>query len=234
MNLNATHTPTNDPAERQVSGRDVKITAAPRCAAYAAWSELMASPHDLDPRPSLKDKLGVGARLPYETGLDELIQEFIAVDLERLKAQYSGLFEVGNKGPPVPIREELQTGQRAGTRESLIRFDNFFSYSLAEKFAWLPDHLSVELEFMHFLCYREAAVADNAISFQLAQADFTQRHLLRWIGPMVADVETVASGSLYGRIMQGLKIFIDRDFEWQNTTISETGSTVAEEGSKHK
>lgn len=213
--------------QRSIVGRDTEASAPPRCACYAALSELVASPHDFDPRSSLRERIGVGGQVEYGTALDELLTSFVDVDLDVLKREYSGLFEVGNDGPPVPIREDLQTGQRAGTREDLVRFYSFFKYSLDEKFAWAPDHLSVELEFMHFLCYREATADSTSdpttrvdtLSYQLAQFDFATRHLVNWIPGLAAAVTANAPDSLYARVARVAGEFVRRDHEWQRGTI---------------
>lgn len=205
---------------RKVHSRDVDATAPGRCACYAAWSELTASPHDLDPRPGLREKLGAWNALPQAGVLDTLVTEFVNTELDVLKRQYSSLFEVGSDGPPVPIREDLQTGQRAGTREDLVRFYDFFGYSLAERFAWAPDHLSVELEFMHFLCYGEAATEDEPEPYQFAQLDFAERHLVRWLPDFADQVAKAAGDSIYSRITVALKDFVLADYDWQSGTIS--------------
>ena len=214
---------------RTVSGRDTEKTAPLRCAAYAILSELTASPHEIDPRPALREKIAIVSGLPYGTPLDALLAEFVDTQLDRLKKEYSGLFEVGSDGPPVPIREDLQTGQRAGTREELVRFYNYFNYALDEKFAWAPDHLSVQLEFMHFLCFSEASSEAQVLSYQLAQADFTERHLVRWVPRLIEGVESLAAGSLYARVVGTLGDFLASDMAWQKGTIS-----AAEEDSDHE
>jgi DMSO reductase family type II enzyme chaperone len=206
---------------RRVAGRERLVTAPARCACFAAWSELTASPHDIDPRPALRKKIGVSAALDYAGALDELLGTFVDVDLERLKSAYSGLFEVGSDGPPVPIREDLQTGMRGGTREGIVRFYNFFGYSLADNFAWAPDHLSVQLEFMHFLCYREATAEsdEDALSYQLAQVDFMERHINRWVGLLADGVAAHSPDSLYARVTRSLNEFLAEDYSWQNSTV---------------
>lgn len=214
-------TPPPAAASRVVAGRDAVVTAAPRCLCYAACSELLASPHDVDPRPALRARAGLGDQLPWAAPLEALLAEVPAADLDRLKAEYSGLFEVGSQGPPVPIREDLQTGQRAGIREEVVRFYDYFGYVLDERFAWQPDHLSVELEFMHYLCYREAGAAEggDALSFQLAQADFAARHLATWVPQFAAGVDRIAAGSLYARVVAAVRNFILADLDWQQSTI---------------
>ncbi len=205
---------------RFVHDRETERTAALRCACYAALSELVCSPHDVDPRPALRDRLGAGASLDAASGLDGLLREFTERDLDTLKREYSGLFEVGSEGPPCPIREDLQTGQRKGTREDLVRFYGYFNYLLDEKFAWAPDHLSVELEFMHFLCFREASAGDDAASYQLAQADFSERHLVRWVPELADSVARSAPESIYRRVIEVIDRYLAADLAWQRGTIS--------------
>jgi len=83
---------------------------------------------------------------------------------------------------------------------------------------------------VHFLCYQEAAAAtdNDAISFQLAQVDFTERHLQRWLPGLAASVGEHAAESLYRRVISVLADFVAGDFAWQNSTIS-----VAGEGATH-
>ncbi len=203
---------------RQVVNRSDSDLAAARCTAYAVCSELIASPHDLDPRPSLREKQGIGGLLAKAEQLDACIAVLSAMDLDTLRREYSGLFEVGNDGPPVAIREDLSTGQRAGTREDLIRFYDYFGYVLAEGYAWAPDHLSVELEFMHFLCFREASAKEDRRSFQLAQADFASRHFA-WLDNWAADVLKLAPESVYATLAAALAEFVAADLNWQLGTI---------------
>ncbi len=203
-----------DPARRVV-----ERTAAARCVCYAAWSELLASPHEVDVQAALRGRVGIGGQLAYADRLEQLIDVCLQFEPAHLKREYSGLFEVGNDGPPVPLREDLQTGQRAGTREDLVRFYDYFGYTLGDGFAWQPDHLSIELEFMHYLCYRESAAESDPQPYQLAQADFVDRHLLNWV-PAVADVvRRLAPGSPYADILAGLNEFLAADRRWQAASI---------------
>jgi len=219
------------PGQRSVAGREVESTAAARCACYAALSGLVASPHDLDPRSALRERIGLSEAIDYASELDALLDQFADVDLDVLKREYSGLFEVGDDGPPVPIREDLQTGQRAGTREDIIRFYSFFKYKLSEQYAWAPDHMSVELEFMHFLCYREATAGSDehgdAQSYQLAQFDFSTRHLANWIPRFAQTVANAAPQSLYVQALGVVSAFVQSDNDWQASTIVSSASDDA-------
>ncbi|CAG0938133.1 Chlorate reductase assembly chaperone protein [Gammaproteobacteria bacterium] len=216
------------PALRSVAaGREPLLTAPRRCQCYAAFSELTASPHDVDAQAAVRARIGAGREL-LPASLLALLEEFAAGDIDDLKAGYSGLFEVGSQGPPAPIREDLFTGQKAGTREDLVRFFDFFGYRLDERFAWAPDHLSVELEFMHFLCYHEFADEPERLSWQLAQADFAARHLANWLPGLAAAVARLAHGAYYSRVLEALSGYVADDLAWQSSTI-----TGPAEGTQH-
>jgi DMSO reductase family type II enzyme chaperone len=212
-------------APRAATADRTPAEAATRCLCYAVLSEMTASPHDVDAREVLRPRLATGEALSRVADLHSLLAEMVAAEPHRLKTEYSGLFEVGSQGPPVPIREDLQTGQLSGTREDIVRFYDYFGYALDGKFAWAPDHLSVELEFMHFLTYREAEARDGVLSYQLAQLDFSGRHLAKWLPALARNVQRHAAGSLYGRVVDCVHRFVLADFAWQNRTI--TGSSNA-------
>ncbi len=211
------------PAERFVENRDSENTATARYGCYAIFSDLIASPHDVEPVLARGEASYVTDGLPYSLNVGRLLDELRSIDIAQLKSEYSGIFEVGNEGPPVPIREDLQLGQPAGLREDIVRFYDFFGYRLDEKFAWAPDHLSVELEFMHYLCYQEAAGAGDTLSFQLAQADFSGRHLTNWVPKLAADVKDLRPDSFYCRVVEGLSEFLASDMNWQTGTIKAAG-----------
>ncbi|MCK6371699.1 MAG: molecular chaperone TorD family protein [Gammaproteobacteria bacterium] len=199
------------------AAREVATTAPARCRAYALLSALTASPHDVEV-PGID--VGAIERLPFATDLDALCSEFAAAGSARLKAEYSALFEVGSAGPPAPIREDLFTGQKAGTREDIVRFYDFFGYRLVDRFAWAPDHLSVELEFMHYLCYHEARDSAERLSYQLGQLDFAERHPAKWTPGLAEAVARVAPGSFYGRVIGAVRDFVAADLAWQLGTVS--------------
>ena len=205
--------------------RDSGTTAAGRCMMYALYSDIVASPFDAEPAvaggPVRLDELN----LHYElTNFEALLDEWRTADRDALKREYSGLFEVGSNGPPVPIREDLHRHPPPGVREDIVRFYDYFGYRLNDKFAWAPDHLSVELEFMHFLCFQEGqATADggDALSYQLAQADFAERHLCNWVSELAARIIEQQPDALYGKLIAALSEFLVKDFEWQQDTIEE-------------
>lgn len=209
------------PPVRRVSGRRRRQTAERRALAYAVCAALLASPHTLDPRAVAGEAPHLAAEDGPWRGLSGVMAELGDCDLPVLQGDYSSLFEVGDEGPPVPIREEHHPGG-SGLREEIVRYYEHFGYSLSENFAWQPDHLSIELEFLQFLCLREAAAPSDAeaLSFQLAQRDFSQRHPGRWLPLARSAVEALKRDGLYTRIVAAAADFVAADLAWQAGTIS--------------
>ena len=200
--------------------RSPEKTAVLRSQGYELFSLLLSSPHDLDTKNKLNG-ISSPIGLPYSLDLSDLMNEFSQRDLVELKKQYSGLFEVGNDGPPAPIREDLFMLQPAGLREDLIRFYDYFGYTLSEKYQWQMDHLSIELEFMYFLCFQEHNSTEDRLSYQLAQLDFSTRHLINWVPNFQKTLKRISSDDMYTKIVVELNKFIEDDIEWQLGTIDD-------------
>ena len=198
--------------------RSPEKTAKLRSQGYELFSLLLSSPHDLDTKSKLNG-IPSTTDLPYSLDLSDLMNEFTNRDLVELKKQYSGLFEIGNDGPPAPIKEDLFLLQPAGLREDLIRFYDYFGYTLGEKYEWQMDHLSIELEFMYFLCVQEHNITEDRLSYQLAQLDFSTRHLNNWIPNFQNTLKRISPDDLYTKIVVELSKFIESDIEWQLGTI---------------
>ena len=135
-------------------------------------------------------------------------------DPEALRLKYSGLFEVGDDGPPVPIREDLFLAQPAKLREDLVRFYDYFGYQLDEEFQWQMDHLSIELEFMHFLIIGELRSDNDELSFQLGQVDFLEKHLINWVPLLSKKLSTLDESDIYTKIVIELEEFLLKDQYW--------------------
>jgi len=103
------------------------------------------------------------------------------VDFE---SEYIRLFDVGAAGPPCPLYGGVHVGDRMKVMEDATRFYNYFSLRLSPQMRELPDHITTELEFLHYLTFREAQARQDGIdpsSLLRAERDFLSRHLCRWI-----------------------------------------------------
>jgi TorA maturation chaperone TorD len=186
---------------------DAKLVAMARAEMYAGLSRLLASPEQaiatawLDHVTIVERLLMADEALSTEGNrIAELFALSQAADLEEsaesiaasVGASYGALFEVGDRGPPLAIREELAPGANAAAKEEVARFYEHFGYRLGDDYAWRPDHLSVLLEFMHFLSWHESQSTDAALvqGLRAAQRDFCQRHLAWWVGGLADQVAT--------------------------------------------
>lgn len=120
--------------------------------------------------------------LPYEidVGLEPLPDEWSSADLH---SEFLNLFEVGAGGPPCPLFGGVWAGDRMAVIEEVVRFYNYFGLKSSEERRIPPDHLATELEFLHYLTYREAAspMETLAVPYRHAQLDFIERQPGRWL-----------------------------------------------------
>ena len=129
------------------------------------------------------------ASLPYPLPLAEdtatrrgLVQD--GSSQEDLQSEYVGLFDVGMPGPPCPLYAGEYRKARQGVMEELVRFYNHFGLRLSGRKREMPDHLATELEFMHFLTFREVTALhfqQRPDSYLRAERDFLARHLCAWL-----------------------------------------------------
>jgi DMSO reductase family type II enzyme chaperone len=141
-------------------------------------------------------ELAVAPRVDWE-GLAD-----VAADPDTLPVEYTRLFDVGGgTGPPCPLYGGSYGGDRMKVMEEAVRFYNFFDLHLAEKQRELPDHLSIQLEFLHFLTYREVQAlqaGEDAAPLRRAQQDFLTRHPGKWI-PKLRERLAKHEGTRYYR-----------------------------------
>jgi DMSO reductase family type II enzyme chaperone len=103
---------------------------------------------------------------------------------DELQVEYTRLFDAGASGPPCSLHEGAHRQSRMGTLEDLVRFYNYFGLSRAEEPNDLPDHLSTQLEFLHYLSHSEAILCrdgQNPADYRRAQRDFLIHHPGQWV-----------------------------------------------------
>jgi putative dimethyl sulfoxide reductase chaperone len=131
----------------------------------------------------------------------------VTADFDQFCAEYVRLFDVGSgRGkPPCPLYGgEYPIRPRLDVMEELVRFYGFFDLALSQQDRELPDHLSVELEFLHYLAFRESdafARGADPSPYQRAQADFIERHVGRWLPVMQGKLETQAPLPFYAGLV---------------------------------
>lgn len=114
-----------------------------------------------------------------------------------LGADFNEAFEPAIGKRACSLRERSYVSEDQGTLfEDLTRFYDFFGLGRRED-AEMPDHVKVELEFMHFLTYLETLVAPrpgDLASLQRAQRDFLTRHLARLLHGIAGKLDGASPG----------------------------------------
>jgi DMSO reductase family type II enzyme chaperone len=127
-----------------------------------------------------------------EAGRRQEVQEGLrGLGLEDFRVRYTSTFDVGAPEPPCPPYEGvyLKGVERTGFMIRLSEFYRRFGLGISQEEGKreLPDHLSAELEFLHFLAFKEAQArsdpqhAEFLHGYLLAQRDFIQHHLTVWL-----------------------------------------------------
>jgi DMSO reductase family type II enzyme chaperone len=131
-----------------------------------------------------------------------------------LAIEYTRLFDVGASGPPCPLCGGLYGGARMKTMEEAIRFYNHFGLTLSESPREMPDHITTELEFLHFLAFREAEALQSGEDpgpFRRAQRDFAARHPGRWIPKLRERLEAQDPMPFFRELVSQLERFVAHD-----------------------
>lgn len=138
----------------------------------------------------------VVANLPYPIPLpvDELGGECLKnVSEDDFEAEFIRVFDVGPGSPPCPLREGLHLDSRMVVMEELARFYNHFGLSATQGQEWeIPDTLSTELEFLHYLMFKEVVALQHdhdPAPYQRAEKDFLERHLTKWLPLLIKRVD---------------------------------------------
>ncbi|MBW2242065.1 MAG: molecular chaperone TorD family protein [Deltaproteobacteria bacterium] len=195
--------------------------AAARSHAYAALAQLFAYP-DVELREDIQN----GA---LETALRTILRDIdpalvepanwsalgdAGVEPDDLAVEYTRLFDAGTGGPPCPLHGGLYAGTRMKTMEEAVRFYNHFGLTLADEPRELPDHLITQLEFMHFLAFREANAlesGEDSKPFRCAQRDFLSRHPGRWVPELRSRVGSQEPMPFFGELVARLGDFLAHD-----------------------
>ncbi len=208
--------------------------ARSRRSSYTLFAAVFARPPDEGRLSSLLSS-GVGAlakSMGYGGFEDLPVNE---ETIEALAVEYTSLF-VG-PGPHLSPCESVWRG--GGGRlwgESTVQVKRFIESSgLRFQSDWsdLPDHVSVELEFMGRLCRHEAGlwgaaerVGDLRMCLE-AEEGFLSEHLLAWV-PSLCDQVVESSDGYYGQMARLARDFLASDIDHvRQATLKAAGRTAA-------
>lgn len=188
---------------------DARVMA--RSTLYSTFAKFLSHP-----TKEVLDTLGSGQ---FEANIEDLMSEagYRVTSRERFRATgsardieifYASAFEAGL--PKVSLREAnyIRDGEKI-LFEDLFRFyDHFGLDTSSGALREWPDHIAVELEFMHYLTWLEAGADKSANPFRLAQKDFLSRHLSHWVGALADRLEQKGTPPPWPQVARLLADFV--------------------------
>lgn len=160
-------------------------------------------------------------------GIDGLMQKPEAELLEDLAVEYTRLFLGPGKhiSPHESVHHEREDGQwgklwGASTVE-VKKFIEATGLSYTDDYKGMPDHISVEFEFMQQLILREEQAwmdedADKAASCRQVEKKFIKEHLIRWVPAFCEMVIQEAELPFYHAMAALTRSFIELEMEEMN------------------
>ncbi|MCZ7401615.1 MAG: molecular chaperone TorD family protein [Candidatus Methanoperedens sp.] len=141
--------------------------------------------------------------------------------MAQFEIEFTRIFDAGTPVPLCPPNESHYC-RKPGSVVMLevSEFYNFFGMRMSQEEGKreFPDHICAELEFLHFLTFREEeALGEDKLEeykgYLLAQKDFLERHLIQWIPEFCLKLQDSASLTFYVRLGQITSRFISSEFE---------------------
>jgi len=153
--------------------------------------------------------------LPYDlTSVARLDLVGAGASYADFESEYIRLFDVGAAGPPCPLHGGVYVGDRMKVMEDATRFYNFFHLRLSPQMRELPDHITTELEFLHYLTFREAEACQEGLdvsSLLRAERDFLARHLCKWMPQLQARLAKQTTVPFFPALVRFTTMFLAAD-----------------------
>ena len=231
-----------------MSATEITARSKARSQVYSYLALALSYPDDAQ-TVSLKEQYDL---LPdrLETLADPLVSEAVAalrptmagLSAASLEDAYTRCFGHAMSKDCPPYEAEYGQAhifQKTHTLADIAGFYLAFGLDLAAESCERVDHISVELEFMHFLCLKEAyALANNHPDERLvlcreAQSKFLRDHVCRWAFGFARRLCAKAGDTLYRELGQLLAVFLEAELRALGLKPAEVaGPDMIEEGSQ--
>ncbi len=203
-----------DPDARKGPSPRAELHAAARSRAFGLFAGALAYPEG-SALADIRDGRLADALTRTLADLDPRLAEGLdrdalgdGLEADELAIEYTRLFDVGTSGPPCPLHGGLWSKERMKAMEEVLRFYNHFGLTLDQQQHELPDHLSAELEFLHYLAFREAEALRAGLdvgAYRRAQRDFIERHPGRWVPKLRGKLEASAPPRFFAELFRALE-----------------------------
>ncbi len=140
---------------------------------------------------------------------------------EETEAEYVRLFDYRPVCPP------YETAYRKGVRphqfiNELVSLYGESGIKCDETRA--PDHISVEFEFMHYLCFKEATAAESEqAAWKDRQRSFFNDHLYEWV-PVMCEKLIQKAASPFSLLGEMIRIIMQAEAAWLEHTGAASGT----------
>jgi putative dimethyl sulfoxide reductase chaperone len=154
------------------------------------------------------------------------------LDLTEIRLEYNRLF-VGPNALPCPPYESVYRTDRPSSELGMLMGPSVIDVKkrygeaglqVAQNFHDLPDHVSVEMEFMSFLCAKEAAALgeqEDDVIWRERQAEFLRIHLESWIPQFSESVLSNCESNFYRAAATFLKDWIQDECEFFKVNLEQ-------------
>jgi DMSO reductase family type II enzyme chaperone len=162
--------------------------------------------------------------LPYDlTGVATLGLGDCGDSYADFESEYIRLFDVGAAGPPCPLYGGVYVGDRMKVMEDATRFYNFFHLRMSPQMRELPDHITTEFEFLHYLTFREAELGPQGVdvsSLLRAERDFLARHPCKWMPHLQARLAKQSTLPFFPALVRFTATFLTADHAYAAAAAS--------------
>ncbi len=154
-----------------------------------------------------------------------LFNNFEGVTFSEFEAKFVLTFDTGSPLPPCPAYEGMYIEPRTAVLLEISEFYRHFGLRMSQKVGKreFPDHISAELEFLHFLTFKEAQAimnddAEFLKGYLLAQKDFLERHLLKWVPEFCRRLQD-SGMPFYARLAEIISAFLACEHELVTSSL---------------
>jgi DMSO reductase family type II enzyme chaperone len=156
----------------------------------------------------------------------ELLLSVKELSVDEAQAEYVRLFDYNPSCPPYESSYvKLEKGGPAILHSVLKNFYNTFGLNPSQSFTEPSDHISVELEFMHFLTFKEGQSFEKDSKgvemYLAAEKDFCDNHLIKWVPGFCNCLNKYANVRFYNLSALLTRDFILHESEYINSIIED-------------
>jgi TorA maturation chaperone TorD len=164
---------------------------------------------------------------PYQSIL-KCIENQMQLDAQALQVDYARLFVGPYSLLAPPYGSVYLEGKRKIMESSTMDIKRRYGEAglkMSDSFKEIPDHIRAELEFMHFLVFKEmeAMSQGDLTGFTNSlynQQSFLEKHLRAWISDFADNVAKYAQTPFYQNLAIATEAFVKDDYHTVSTMLS--------------